>query len=182
MGPFGARTWQRSNNICGPGDDRIVLTSFITCMLFIKPRRNGSLRIFSRVPLWMLLPLAVILPTMLLAGNSSHSAPGRFRIISARSLSKSPAQQPAPTDSQKGAIFVGTFSAPPLEGPILTVAVAVTDERDAELELLATAYAGLTGAPLPGATTNVVFGLLDAGASPNLRRRRARQLAGDLLQ
>jgi len=50
----------------------------------------------------------------------------------------------------------------------MTVAIAVTDQSDGEFEFFATPHTGVTGSALPGATTNVVFGLLDSGSSTHL--------------
>jgi hypothetical protein len=58
--------------------------------------------------------------------------------------------------------------APPLEGPLMAVAVSVTDQRDGDFEFFATPHTGVTGLPLAGATTNVLFGLLDSGSSTHL--------------
>jgi hypothetical protein len=51
---------------------------------------------------------------------------------------------------------------------MMTVAISVTDQRESESDWFATAHMGVSGATLPGATTNVVFGLLDSGSSTHL--------------
>lgn len=51
---------------------------------------------------------------------------------------------------------------------MMTVAIKITDQRADEFEWPATAHTGVSGAALPGATTNVVFGLLDSGSSTHL--------------
>src|SRR5512133_504817 len=62
-----------------------------------------------------------------------------------------------------------TAEIPALEGPVLRVAIKVTDQKSAdEFDWYASAHMGVDGADLPGATTNVVIGLLDSGSGAHL--------------
>jgi aspartyl protease len=87
-----------------------------------------------------------------------------LRIVSAKSLSRA-----APLGPARLAAAASTGATPPLEGPLLAVAITVTDQHEGELEFEATAHAGVDGQPLdPGATLPVVIGVLDSGAATHL--------------
>ncbi|HMP82340.1 MAG TPA: retropepsin-like aspartic protease [Verrucomicrobiota bacterium] len=55
-----------------------------------------------------------------------------------------------------------------MEGPLTTVAITITQERQDEFDWIATGFEGVSGAAMPGAATNVVFGFLDSGSATHL--------------
>ncbi|MCU0783308.1 MAG: retroviral-like aspartic protease family protein [Verrucomicrobia bacterium] len=57
---------------------------------------------------------------------------------------------------------------PPLEGPLMRVAIKVTNQRSGEFDWFASPLTGVSGSALPGAITNVAFALLDSGAATHL--------------
>ena len=57
---------------------------------------------------------------------------------------------------------------PPLEGPLMRVAIKATDQRSDEFDWYASEHTGVSGSALPGATTNVAFALLDSGSATHL--------------
>ena len=85
-----------------------------------------------------------------------------LRIVSVKSLAK---PSPAP--------FVAAVAPPPsvpLEGPLMAVALVLSDQRDGEFEFLTTAHFGVDGFPLIPDTTGfeVAVGFLDSGAATHL--------------
>ena len=63
---------------------------------------------------------------------------------------------------------IQSAEAPPLEGPVIAVAISVTDQRQDEFTWTATDQVGRSGAALPGATKSVILGLLDSGSGTHL--------------
>jgi hypothetical protein len=87
-----------------------------------------------------------------------------LRIVSAKSLSR-----PGPLSPARLAAAAVPGAVPPLEGPLMIVALTVTDQNDGELEFAATAHLGVDGAPLnSGSSLPVAVGVLDSGAATHL--------------
>jgi len=122
--------------------------------------------------LGLLLALTLASPTVAPAASLVGTSAGGFRIISVRPRTGVETQRVAQSDPEKGPLEGpqdnGSDAVPPLEGPIMTVAIAITDQRADEFDWLATTNTALSGSALPGAATNVVFGLLDSGSSTHL--------------
>src|SRR5215470_8468219 len=106
---------------------------------------------------------ALVVLGLFCAGVLSASG-GGFRIVSAKSFAKAAPIGPAPL-----AAAAATGAVPPLEGPVMAIAITVTDQNSGEFDFDATAHTGVDGAPLiPGANLPVAVGLLDSGASTHL--------------
>src|SRR5262245_47618181 len=93
------------------------------------------------------------------------AGPG-LRIVSVKSVAK-----PTPTPFAGAALgAVAPPGAVPLEGPLMAVAIVISDQREGELEFLATAHFGVDGHPLiPNSTDfEVAVGFLDTGAATHL--------------
>src|SRR5262249_27760705 len=122
------------------------------------PRAPQSLRFRPSILFSALVALGLFCGAVLPASG------GGFRIVSAKSLAK-----PAPIGPAQMAAAAAMGAVPPLEGPLIALAITVTDQHEGELEFCATAHAGVDGSPLiPGANLPVAVGLLDSGASTHL--------------
>ncbi len=111
---------------------------------------------------------SIVLPNISFGAHLIGGGRAFAQVESLRSETNSAIARPAAADSLQGAVVIGASERPALEGPVMTIAIAVTDQRDGEFEFFATPHTGVTGSALPGATTNVVFGLLDSGSSTHL--------------
>jgi hypothetical protein len=119
-------------------------------------------------PLWLLLASLLSLPDVAPAASLIAGPGGGFRIIS---------MKPSPNAGPRHAVSSSSVAAnssgngvesPPAEGPVISLAITVTDLRQDDTDWFATAEAGVSGSALTGATTNVIFGYLDSGSSTHL--------------
>ena len=139
-------------------------------MSFLKPNPTGRRREARRFfVLLFLLPLITTLAPQARAASMNPGPAGGFRIVAVRQRSKTAPPNLAPAGAETPSpVPAYLASIPPLEGPVLTVALTITDQRQDTFDILATPQTGLAGSLLPTSTTNLVFGLLDSGSGTHL--------------